>query len=271
MVPKINTEIPGVDDDVTLSDPALTDAELAGALVTSAGRLAARMLQDGLTVDRKTSISDVVSDADKAAEAMIVGRLAAARPDDGVIGEEGAAAPGRRTWVIDPVDGTYNFHHGLSWWCSAIALEDADDVLLGAVFHPHDDELFVGGPDLPSTRNGQPLERLVDIPLGQTCATTYLHPPFPDPAVSAAWTRAAGGAATLRMLGSGTMDAMAIAQGQLGVSFQHSVSDWDRLPGAAIIRGVGGAARRLDAGGVTWSVAGAVTAVSQVCAALLDG
>jgi fructose-1,6-bisphosphatase/inositol monophosphatase family enzyme len=249
------------------------DAALATELVRDAGRLAWRMRTEGLAAEEKTSVSDIVTAADRAAERLIVDRLARERPDDAVVGEEGTDRPGTsgRSWVIDPVDGTYNFHHGLSWWCSAIALEGADDMLLGAVFHPHDDELFVGGPDLPTTRNGQPLPRLVDVPLGQTCATTYLHPPFPDPAVSAAWTRAAGGAATLRMLGSGTMDAMAIAQGQLGVSFQHSVSDWDRLPGAAIIRGVGGAARRLDAGGVTWSVAGAPTAVAQVCAALLDG
>ena len=67
-------------------DSTLTDAELAGALVTAAGRMAASMRLRGLTVDRKTSISDVVSDADKAAEAMIVRRLAVARPADGIIG-----------------------------------------------------------------------------------------------------------------------------------------------------------------------------------------
>lgn len=249
------------------------DAALAAELVRDAGRLAWRMRTQGLSAEEKTSVSDIVTAADRAAEQLIVDRLARERPDDAVVGEEGADRSGTsgRSWVIDPVDGTYNFHHGLSWWCSAIALEDAEDVLLGAVFHPHDDELFVGGPTLPSTRNEQPLAELVDVPLGQTCATTYLHPPFADQAVSAAWTRAAGGAATLRMLGSGTMDAMAIAQGQLGVAFQHSVSDWDRLPGAAIIRGAGGAARTLDSGGVTWSVMGAPTAVAQVCAALLDG
>ena len=170
--------------------------------------------------------------------------------------------------MIDPVDGTYNFHRGLSWWCSAIALTGPDDVLLGAVFRPHDDALFVGGPDLPSTLNGEALPSLPDVPLDQACATTYLHPPFDDPGISAAFARAAGGAATLRMFGFGSMDAMAIARGQLGVSFQHSVADWDRLPGAAVIRGAGGVARRTTAGGVVWSVAGAPTAVAQVCAAL---
>ena len=246
------------------------DAALAAELVRDAGRLAQRMRAEGLVAEHKSSVSDIVTAADMAAERLIVDRLAAERPDDAVVGEEGTDRPGTsgRSWVIDPVDGTYNFHHGLTWWCSAIALADADDVLLGAVFHPHDDVLFVGGPDLPPTRNGVPMEPLPDVALDQTCATTYLHPPFDDPAIAAAFSRAAGGVATLRMLGSGTMDAMAIAQGQLGVSFQHGVSDWDRLPGAAIIRGVGGDARRTTAGGVVWSVAGAPTAVAQVCTAL---
>ena len=249
------------------------DAALAADLVREAGLLARRMRADGLVAEHKTSVSDIVTAADKAAERLIVDRLAAERPDDAVVGEEGTDRPGTsgRSWVIDPVDGTYNFHHGLSWWCSAIALEDADGVLLGAVFHPHDDALFVGGPDLPSTLNGEPMPRLADVALDQTCATTYLHPPFDDPEIGAAFIRAASGTATMRMLGSGTMDAMAIAQGQLGVSFQHSVSDWDRLPGAAIIRGVGGEARRTTAGGVVWSVAGAPTAVAEVCAALERG
>jgi fructose-1,6-bisphosphatase/inositol monophosphatase family enzyme len=254
-------------------DDLAADAALAAELVHEAGLLAQRMRADGLAAEHKTSVSDIVTAADKAAERLIVDRLAAERPEDAVMGEEGTDRPGTsgRSWVIDPVDGTYNFHRGVTWWCSAIALTGPEDVLLGAVFHPHDDALFLGGPDLPSTRNGEPLPPLPDVPLAQACATTYLHPPFDDPAISAAFARAAGGAATLRMLGSGTMDAMAIAQGQFGVSFQHTVADWDRLPGAAVIRGAGGVARRTTAGGVVWSVAGAPTAVAEVCAALEDG
>jgi len=249
------------------------DAALAAELVRDAGLLARRMRAEGLVAEQKTSVSDIVTAADKAAERLVVDRLAAERPDDAIVGEEGTDRPGTsgRSWVIDPVDGTYNFHHGLSWWCSAIALTDADDVLLGAVYHPHDEVLFVGGPDLPPTRNGEPLAHLTDVHLAETCATTYLHPPLDDPDIAGAFSRAASGVATMRMLGSGTMDAMAIAQGQLGVSFQHTVADWDRLPGAAIIRGVGGDARRTTAGGVVWSVAGAPTAVAEVCAALEAG
>lgn len=246
------------------------DAALAASLVREAGRLAADMRADGLRTEHKTSISDVVTAADRAAEELITDRLAQERPGDAVLGEEGTERAGTtgRSWVIDPVDGTWNFVRGLTWWCSAIALRGPDDVLLGAVYHPHDDAVFVGGPDLPSTRDGDQLPRLEDRALAESCASTYLHPPFYDGAVGDAFVRAVSGAATLRMLGSGTMDQMALAQGQMDVLFQHSVPDWDWYPGIAIVRGVGGVARRTTAGGVTWSVSGVPTAVAEVCALL---
>jgi len=248
------------------------DARLAAELVRDAGRLAQRMRADGVEARTKSSISDVVTEADHAAEALVLERLLRDRPDDGVLGEEGAAHDGTsgRTWVIDPVDGTYNFVNGLTWWCSAIALTDGDDLLLGAVYHPHDDVLLVGGPALPTTRNGRPLPRLEDRPLAESCLTTYLHPPFYGDAVGDAFGRVASRVATLRMLGSGSMDLTAIAQGQLEVSCQHSVPPWDRLPGAALVLGVGGAHRRTSAAGVEWSVTGVPSAVDAVCAALED-
>lgn len=246
------------------------DAALAVDLVREAGELAAQMRAEGLRTETKTSISDVVTAADRAAERLIVDHLAMMRPADGVLGEEGSAHGGSsgRTWVIDPVDGTYNFVQGLSWWCSALALRDEDDVILGAVFHPASGTLFVGGPDLSSTCNGEVMGPLADRGLGESCLTTYLHPRSFQTPVGQTFGRMADRAATLRMLGSGTMDAMAIAQGQLHVLCQHSVAEWDWLPGSAIIRGAGGSARRTTVAGVEWSVAGVPTAVSDVLAAL---
>lgn len=247
------------------------DAALAAELVREAGTLALQMLADGLETEHKTSVSDVVTAADHAAERLIVERLRGERPDDAIVGEEGTDRPGTsgRTWVVDPVDGTYNFSHGLGWWCSAVALSDADGVLLGAVHHPVEDLLYVGGPDLPPTLDGEPMAPIADVALSQTCAATYLHPPIDDER-GAAFARVVGGLATLRMLGSGTLDAMAVARGHLGVTFQHSVADWDRLPGEAIIRGLGGEVRRTHAAGVEWYVAGAPTAVAEVGARLRD-
>jgi myo-inositol-1(or 4)-monophosphatase len=251
---------------VTLAD----DAALAARLVRDAGELAHRMRAAGLEPDTKTSVSDVVTAADHAAERQVVETLAAERPDDGVLGEEGAARTGTsgRTWVIDPVDGTYNFVAGLDWWCSAVALTDGDELVLGAVHHPATGRTYVGGPALPTTVDGAPLPRLADRPLATSCVTTYLHPPEYDRESGAAFDRMVAGAATLRMLGSASMDAAAIASGRLHVRCQHSLPPWDDLPGAALILGAGGASARIEAGGVTWYAAGAPTAVADIEKAL---
>ncbi|MDF1605572.1 inositol monophosphatase family protein [Nocardioides sp. YIM 152315] len=242
------------------------DAALAARLVREAGGLAHRMRAAGLEADTKTSISDVVTAADHAAERQVVETLAAERPDDGVLGEEGASRRGTsgRTWVIDPVDGTYNFVAGLDWWCSALALTDGDELVLGAVHHAATGRTFVGGPGLLTTVDGVPLAPLADRPLAESCLLTYLHPPLLDDDVGAVFRRMAGGAATLRVMGSGSMDAVSIAEGRLHVLCQQSVPPWDELPGAALIRGVGGATAHVEAGGVTWYAAGAPTAVADV-------
>lgn len=254
------------------------DAELAGELVRRAGRLAQQMRTEGVGARTKQSVSDIVTEADDAAEELVLGRLIAERPDDGVIGEEGTARPSAsgRTWHVDPVDGTYNYFAGLDWWCSAVALvgpssPGIEDVLVGAVYHPATETLFVGGPELPTTVNGRPLEPIEDRGLATSCLTTYLHPPFYDGPVGAAFERVVGGAATLRMLGSGSMDHTAVARGSMHALVQHSVASWDWWPGSALVRGVGGDARRTRAAGVEWSVAGAPTAVTEIVETLDAG
>lgn len=257
------------------------DAELAARLVREAGRLAQRMRLEGVRTETKTSVSDVVTAADRAAERHVVAELLRAHPDDSIVGEEGTEHRGTsgRSWVIDPVDGTYNFVAGLDWWCSALALSvdagepdsqvEGEGLVLGAVYHPATDATYLGGPGLSTTANEVPLPRLEDSTLAESCLVTYLHPPYYTGPIAAAFTRVVQGAATVRMLGSGTMDAVAIARGQLGVLCQHSVPPWDELPGAGLIRGVGGGTRRVSAAGVEWYVAGPPTAVAEVCDALL--
>ena len=247
-----------------------TDAELAGDLVTRAGALAARMLSAGLTVAEKTSISDVVSDADKAAEQYIVDELARLRPQDGVVGEEGAAAPGRRTWIIDPVDGTYNFVSGLPAWCSALALVDGDDLLVGAVYQQTTGELWVGGPGHPTTLNGVPVPPITDAELASISIATYLHPArLAEDAVRLPILAAIAGAASVRIIGSGSIELAAVAAGRLGVWFHLDTLSWDWLPGAALVTAAGGVVEVFHHNGHRYHLAGPPTAVAQVKQAVL--
>ena len=258
-----------------MGDPE-SDAALAASLVREAGLLAARMRAGApLEVARKTSVSDVVSAADTAAEALVVERLVTARPDDGIVGEEGASRPSRsgRTWHVDPVDGTYNFVAGIPIWCSAAALVDdvSGETLVGAIYHPATDELWLGGPDHPATCNGTVLPALADAPLAAVSQVSYLHPAtVHDEALLAAWVRAVRGAATVRMLGSGSVELAAVAAGRLGCWVQHDSLSWDWLPGAAIVRAAGGVTASVEVGGHVWRAAGPPTAVADAIAALSD-
>jgi fructose-1,6-bisphosphatase/inositol monophosphatase family enzyme len=242
------------------------DLALAAELVRDAGTLAARMLHEGLTVQHKTSISDVVSAADHAAEDLIATRLRAERPDDAIVGEEGTSEPGAgRTWYVDPVDGTYNFLSGLPEWCAAIALDET----LGAVYHPAAGELWVGGPEHGTTCNGTPVEPLTDRPLSSVSLSTYLHPTtLPDDATRVPLLRVVQAAATVRMLGSGSVEMAAVAGGRLGASLQADSLPWDWLPGAALVRGAGGAATVVEVGGRRWHVSGNRNTVSDIVALL---
>ena len=155
------------------------------------------MLREGLDVHHKTSVSDVVSDADHAAEELIVRALRTARPADGMVGEEGTEHAGQdgRTWYIDPVDGTYNFLSGLPYWCSAVALADgAATPVLGAVYHPAADELWLGGPGSRPAATGRRCRRWPTPAAGASCRwpATCTRPPCPTPAPgSRCWRDAA--------------------------------------------------------------------------------
>lgn len=261
------------------ADPAFgvaQDGELAGRLAREAGLLAARMRlagvggAGGLRIRAKTNITDVVSDADHAAEELIAAALAAHRPLDGLVGEEGArveAGAARRVWYADPVDGTFNFISGLDVWCSALALTIDDAPVVGAVFQPSRDELWVGGPDLPTTRNGEPVDPIPDRPLRESSLATYLHPAtMSDPATSGPLLAAMRGSSTVRMLGSGSVELASAAAGRLGVWVQHGSLPWDWFPGAALVLGAGGAATIVEAGGRSWHIAGPATAVGELAA-----
>ncbi|HWV25750.1 MAG TPA: inositol monophosphatase family protein [Aeromicrobium sp.] len=245
----------------------LADVDLAVRLVRDAGALAARMRVEGLDAEQKTSVSDVVTAADHAAERLVTDLLRQQRPDDGILGEEGTAHEGRsgRRWVIDPVDGTYNFFSGLSYWCSALALQDADRLVLGAVHRPETDQTWIGGPDLPTTCNDTPVSPLQDVPLAQCSVATYIHPgTLDDPGKGGVWRSIVDAVSTPRMLGSGSCDLAGVASGRIGVFAGHSCPEWDWLPGRALVEAAGGRTEVVQVHGTRWHLAGNRLAVEEL-------
>jgi fructose-1,6-bisphosphatase/inositol monophosphatase family enzyme len=146
------------------SDPAEL-LDLATRLARESGRLlveASRHRLDRLalvdTARRKSSTTDLATEADRASEQLIVGAIKKARPTDAVLGEEGSEHGGTSglTWIIDPIDGTTNFVYDFGTWAVSIGVADGDGSLAGAVFDPLRDEMFTAvrgaGASAPSTR-----------------------------------------------------------------------------------------------------------------------
>lgn len=262
------------------------DGQLAQALVLNAGRIAWRLREKGLEQNTKTSISDVVTNADRAAERFVATVLEGIRAEDGIVGEEGARTQSKsgRTWVIDPVDGTYNFACGSDYWCSALALVEGnisdgagntpERIIAAAVHRPAMGYTwFSGATDsgekLTTTRDGEAVKEINDRPLSNACVGTYLHPScMAKEATREAWHAVLSQAATLRMLGAGSVDLASVADGTLHAWMQHSVPAWDWLPGKALVEGAGGTTATQMAGGVRWHIAGNKQTVAEIIAIL---
>src|SRR5262245_14436832 len=136
---------------------------LEGRVAIDAARAAGQLLRDARTGTRHISYkgapTNLVTEMDARAEALVLDRLRGAFPDDAVLAEESGARAGTsgRRWIIDPLDGTTNYAHGLPIWAVSIALESRGRPTVGVVFDPCHDELFVAERGLGATVNGKPL------------------------------------------------------------------------------------------------------------------
>lgn len=217
-------------DSAALLDLAVSAARAAGAeLLSRYGHI------QGL--DTKSSATDPVSDADRAAESMIVRMLLEQRPGDGLIGEEGAAKPSDSgvTWVIDPLDGTVNYLYELDNFSVSIAAQDSSGGLVGAVFDPVQDRMYTavrGGGAFAGNRR---LRVNDPVPLGRALVATGFG-------YSAA-RRAAQGAIIARLLpqirdirrfGSAALNLCEVAGGRLDAYYEEGVNHWDVAAGGLI-------------------------------------
>ena len=119
------------------------------AALRAGAELTARYGRPPRGLGAKQGPTDLVSDADRAAEAAIAAVLARRRPDDGILGEEGTANRDGTTglrWVVDPLDGTVNYLSGIPLWCVSIACEDAAGTLAGVVYDPLRDAALLRRP-----------------------------------------------------------------------------------------------------------------------------
>jgi myo-inositol-1(or 4)-monophosphatase len=235
---------------VTDLDEAL---RVAHACADEAATIAMGGLGHARSIERKQSSSDLVTEFDLAVERAVVARLAAAFPDDTIVGEEGASeVRGQRRWYVDPIDGTTNFAHGLPFFATSIGLVDEQGPAVGIVSAPALGWRFAAVRGQGATLEGRPLRvsttgRLSDALL----ATGFPYDLRTDPADNvAAFAKLQRDAQAVRRVGAASLDLAMTACGWLDGYWERKLKPWDVAAGLLLVTEAGGRTTGFDGGPV---------------------
>ena len=190
----------------------------------------------------KSTLTDLVTVFDKAAETTIVSGLAAARPHDAIVGEEGTDRAGTSgiSWYVDPIDGTTNFVYGLPLWSTSIAAADGDGMVVGAVYAPVIGELFAATRGGGATLDGRPIRcsDRDDLALALV-ATGFAYAADRRREQAETVTELIGEIRDIRRLGSAALDLCYVAAGRYDAYFETGLNSWDAAAGELIAREAG--------------------------------
>lgn len=235
-------------DRAALLELAVQVGEEAGTLL--AGFAQRRLEGEDLGVGVKSSDTDPVSEADRAAERLIAERLLTARPDDGLLGEEGQASrrgtSGLR-WVVDPLDGTVNFLYGLPAWSVSVACEDEQGTLVGVVHHPSSGQTFHASRGGGAWRGQQRLAVNRVQQLSQALvATGFSYDQAARLDQARDLLRLLPTVRDVRRLGSAALDLAWCAEGRVDAFVEFGLQPWDWAAGALLVTEAGGAVTLLQ-------------------------
>ncbi|MEZ5378994.1 MAG: inositol monophosphatase family protein [Acidimicrobiales bacterium] len=236
---------------MTAPDPADL-LRLATELARAAGRLTLDMRASArLTPDSKSSVSDLVTAADRAAESLIVDGILANRPDDAVLGEEGADIEGTSgvRWIIDPIDGTSNYVYDLPGYTISIAAEADGVVVAGVVFDPKADELFAASLGGGATMNGNELRCSERTELDQcVIATGFGYGADQRLLQAKVLVHVLPALGNIRRLGSAALDLAYVGAGRTDGYWETGLNAWDAAAGALIAAEAGAVVTDLHGG-----------------------
>jgi myo-inositol-1(or 4)-monophosphatase len=212
--------------------------DLAVATAREAGELVSSMRSDGVDVSgTKSSAVDIVTEADRACEDLILRRLLGARPDDGFLGEEGddVSSTSGVTWVVDPIDGTVNYLYGLPHYAVSIAAMKNGQVVAGVVLSPLLDVVYAATLGGGATLNGVPVRVRSSPPLDQVLvATGFSYEASIRERQGQAVARMLPQVRDIRRLGSCALDVCAVASGQCDAYVEEGAHLWDYAAGGLV-------------------------------------
>ncbi|MBO0713129.1 MAG: inositol monophosphatase [Acidimicrobiales bacterium] len=232
-------------------DPAML-LRLATSIAEEAGQLLLERLdQERTAVATKSSLTDMVTDADRASEALILGRLGNERPGDEVLTEEAGDLPGstRVRWVVDPLDGTTNYLYRFPAWSVSVAAQLDGATVAGAVRDPARAITFSALAGHGSWQNGQPLLLSSPPPLERALVGTG----FAYDAGRRAWqaqvlTAVLPAVRDVRRAGSAALDLCFVGAGHLDAFYESGIQAWDRAAGLLVASEAGAWVGGLDGG-----------------------
>jgi myo-inositol-1(or 4)-monophosphatase len=196
---------------------------------------------------------DFVSAADLKAERTLKSELGRARPGYGMLLEEGGASEGsdkRHRWIVDPLDGTTNFLHGIPHFAISIGLERDGEIVAGVIYEPTRDELYTAEKGAGAYLNDRRLRVSARRQLGEALIGTGM--PFRDRPGQAGYLAALAAimpaTAGVRRLGSASLDLAYVAAGRLDGFWEYGLAPWDIAAGLLLVREAGGYVSDLSGG-----------------------
>ena len=223
---------------------------IATDIARRAGALLLEYLARGVKTEYKgVGTVDVVTEADRASEKLIVEGLRAAFPKHGIVGEEGSRSQssGEYLWYVDPLDGTTNFAHGFPVFCVSIGLSLHNEVIAGVVFDPTRRELFAAERGSGATLNGERIHVSRVATLGESLLGTgfpskkrHLNPNIHF------YHQLTLKSHGLRRAGSAALDLACVASGRYDGYWEFNLNAWDTSAGALLVEEAGGRLTHVD-------------------------
>ena len=228
------------------------------AIAEQAARAAGALLRERFeggaerATGSKSTPTDPVSEADRAAERAIRDLIAERRPDDAILGEEGGETQegaGLR-WIVDPLDGTVNFLFGVPQWCVSVAVHDDDGGLAGVIYDPMRDELFAGSRDggAPTLNGAEVRGSQRDELESALVATGFAYDADVRRAQAAVVAEVLPRVRDVRRMGSAALDLAWTAAGRYDAFYERGVHIWDTAAGTVLCEAGGLQVRALEEG-----------------------
>jgi myo-inositol-1(or 4)-monophosphatase len=227
---------------VPLASTTMNDLELAIRVARTAGSIVRGAFDRGVAADYKKRF-DPVTEIDRRADEAILEVLRSERPHDGILSEEGGGeTTASRHWIIDPLDGTVNFVHGIPQVSVSIALYDGNTGLVGVIFDPLRDELFTASAGGGARLNDRTITVSAEPELeGSVVATGF---PYDHGLHAAGYATTVGAVLEhvngIRRFGSAALDLAWVAAGRYEGYWELGIAPWDQAAGVIVVREAGG-------------------------------